>query len=76
MIRVEGHLDDRWIKRFGDLSFARSEDGTTLLSGPGIDQAALHSLLRTVRDLSLPLVSVLRVGGERKRGDLSAEAED
>ena len=63
-IRVKGHLDDRWAHRFGGLSLARFHDGTTLLAGSVVDQAALHSLLRMVRDLGLHLVSVYEVPPE------------
>lgn len=57
-IRVKGHLDARWADRFEGLSFTHESDGTTILSGPVVDQAALHGLLRKVRDLGLPLVGV------------------
>lgn len=57
-IRIKGHLADRWADWFDGLTIRREENGDTLLTGPVIDQAALHSLLRKVRDLGLPLVSV------------------
>jgi hypothetical protein len=57
-IRLKGHLAPRWAAWFGDLSLTRERDGTTLLTGPVADQAALHSLLHKVRDLGLPLLSV------------------
>ena len=57
-IRVRGHLDARWANRFEGLTITLEEDGNTLLTGPVIDQAALHGLLKKVRDLGLPLVSV------------------
>jgi hypothetical protein len=60
-IRLKGHLDARWAAWFADLSLIRSSDGVTLLAGPVADQAALHGLLRKVRDLGLPLISVTRV---------------
>jgi hypothetical protein len=60
-IRIKGHLDDRWAGRFEGLTITREETGETLLSGPVADQAALHGWLRKVRDLGLPLVSVMRI---------------
>ena len=57
-IRVKGHLDDRWSDRLGGLAVQRQEDGTTLLVGPVVDQAALHGVIIRIRDLGLPLLSV------------------
>jgi hypothetical protein len=57
-IRLKGHLDSQWAEWFGGLTIILEEDGTTLLSGPVADQAALHGLLKKVRDLGMPLVSV------------------
>jgi hypothetical protein len=60
-IRIKGHLDNRWAERFEGLTITREDTGETLLTGPVVDQAALHGWLRTVRDLALPLVSVMEV---------------
>lgn len=60
-IRVAGHLAPRWAEAFGGMTITPFEDGTTVLDGLVTDQAALHGLLRTVRDLGLPLVSVTRL---------------
>ena len=59
-IRLAGHLDARWAAWFDGLTVGHEGDGTTLISGPIADQAALHGLLQRVRDLGLPLVSVTR----------------
>ena len=60
-IRIKGHLDDRRAVSFEGLTLSREGSGNTLLVGPVIDQAALHGLLRKVRDLGMPLISVIRV---------------
>ena len=60
-IRIEGHLGGQWTDWFEGLTITLEEDGDTLLTGPVVDQAALHGLLKKVRDLGLPLVSVVRV---------------
>ena len=57
-IRVVGHLDDRWSDWLGGLAVQRQEDGTTLLVGAVVDQAALHGVIIRIRDLGLPLLSV------------------
>lgn len=57
-IRIKGHFDDRWAGRFDGLTLTREENGVTLLTGTVIDQAALHGLLRAVRDLGVRLLSV------------------
>ena len=57
-IRIKGHLDDRWSDWFEGLTITLEDNGDTLLTGPVIDQAALHGLLKKVRDLGLPLLSV------------------
>jgi len=57
-VRIKGHLDDQWTDWFGGLTITLEKSGDTLLTGPVVDQAALYGLLRRVRDLGLPLVSV------------------
>jgi hypothetical protein len=66
-IRIKGHLGDQWSDWFGGLTINLESNGETLLTGPVADQAALHGLLRKVRDLGLPLVSVgpVEEGGAR-----------
>jgi hypothetical protein len=64
-IRLKGHLDARWADWFAGLTITWEDNGETQLTGPVADQAALHGLLRKVRDLGLPLVSVLRVEPEQ-----------
>jgi hypothetical protein len=60
-IRINGHLDRQWTDWFEGLTISLEEHGDTLLTGPVADQAALHGLLKKVRDLGLPLVSVVQV---------------
>ena len=69
-IRIEGHLGPQWTDWFGGLTVTPGDNGDTLLTGPVVDQAALHGLLRRVRDLGLPLLSVLRL--EPGQADASA----
>jgi hypothetical protein len=60
-IRLKGHLGPRWTEWFGGLTITLEDDGDTLITGPVVDQAALHGLLKKVRDLGMPLLSVNRV---------------
>ena len=60
-IRLRGHLGRGWADWFGDVAITLQDNGETLLTCPVVDQAALYGLLRKVRDLSLPLISVTRV---------------
>ena len=72
-IRLKGHLHDRWAEWFEGLTITLDENGNTLLSGPVADQAALHGILKKVRDLGLPLVSVNPVQINRtnsKKGEM------
>ena len=64
-IRIQGHLGRGWTDWFGGLDITLQEDGDTLLTGPVVDQAALFGLLRRVRDLGMPLLSVTRVNPGR-----------
>ena len=57
-IRLKGHLGREWTDWFGGMAVALTEDGDTLLTGPVPDQAALHGILKKVRDLGLPLLAV------------------
>lgn len=57
-IRIKGYLDHKWRGWFEGLTLTLEENGDTLLTGPVTDQAALHGLLRKVRDLGMPLISV------------------
>ena len=58
-IRIKGHLDGRWRDWFEGLTITLEDNGDTLLTGPVVDQAALYGLLRKVRDLGIPLLSVI-----------------
>jgi hypothetical protein len=59
-IRLRGHLEPRWADWFDGLTLTQESDGTTVLSGSVVDQAALHGLLGKVRDLGLPLIAVIQ----------------
>jgi len=64
-IRLKGHLGSDWAEWFGGLSVTLEGDGTTLLISPAIDQAALHGLLKKVRDLGLTLISINPIEPDR-----------
>lgn len=57
-IRIKGHLGSQWLEWFDGLTVTLEEDGSTLLSGPVVDQSALHGILKKIRDLGIPLASV------------------
>ena len=60
-IRLQGRLEPRWSVWFDGLTLTAGDDGTTILRGPVVDQAALHGQLQRLRDLGLPLLSVIQV---------------
>ena len=63
-IRIQGRLDPRWAPYLDGVHLTPDVDGTTVLRGNVIDQAALHGLLATLRDIGLPLISVARIDRE------------
>ena len=70
-IRLQGHLGRQWADWFGGLTITLEDNGDTLLTGPVVDQAALFGLLRKVRDLGLPLLSVNHVeSGQEDAADV------
>jgi len=70
-IRIKGHLGRQWTDWFGGLTITLEDNGETLLTGPVVDQAALHGLLRKVRDVAMPLLSVVRVTpGQAEASDM------
>ena len=68
-IRIAGHLDAYWATWFDGLAVSHELDGTTVIRGSVADQAALHGLLLRVRDLGLPLVSVMPAQGDPQTND-------
>ncbi len=58
-IRIKGHLGSRWATRFDGMNLTAEDDGTTVIRGPVVDQAALHGLLQTLRDLGITLLSLI-----------------
>ncbi len=57
-VRLKGHLNQHWSHWFDGMAISKEKNGETLLTGPVVDQAALHGLLRKVRDIGIPLISV------------------
>jgi hypothetical protein len=66
-IRIKGHLEQRWVDWLEGLALTHERNGTTNLSGPLADQAALHGVLNRIRDLGLPIISVQRMGPIAKK---------
>ena len=64
-IRVDGHLGTRWAAWFDGLAITSEGDGTTVLRGPVVDQAALHGLLQKLRDVGIPLISLTQVPSDK-----------
>jgi hypothetical protein len=60
-ICIKGHLSSRWTSRFDGMTLTARDDGTTVIEGPIVDQAALHGLLNRLSDLGVPLLSVTQV---------------
>jgi hypothetical protein len=67
-IRVAGHLGTRWAAWFDGLSVTTAEDGTTVLRGSVVDQAALHGLLQKLRDIGIPLISFTPIEASTTEG--------
>ena len=67
-IRLKGHLEPRWAVWFDALSLTQEDDGTTVIRGSVIDQAALHGLLSKLRDLGLPLIALTQVDPKQTEG--------
>jgi hypothetical protein len=63
-IRLKGHLDPRWTAWFDGMTLITTSDGCTVIEGPVVDQAALHGLLRKVRDIGLPLLSLTQIDAD------------
>jgi hypothetical protein len=78
-IVVKGHLDSEWSDWFDGLTISMVDNGETILSGPIVDQTALHGVLIKIRDLGLPLLSLTRIEPEREKESnllMRAEAEE
>ena len=75
-LRIKGHLDNRRADWFEGLTIMLEENGETLLTGPVVDQAALHGWLKKVRDLGMPLISVARVQPDQEDAAQPAATDD
>jgi len=75
-IRLKGHLDSHWADWFEGLTITMEEDGSTLLTGPVTDQAALHGLLKRIRDLGLTLISICPVLPPEDHSNRSKKGEN
>jgi hypothetical protein len=75
-IRIAGHLGPQWADWFAVLTITREANGDTLLTGPLADQAALHGVLRKVRDLGLPLLSVMRLQPGQPEAPVATQDEE
>ncbi len=73
-IRVQGRLDARWATWFDGFTLTPGPDGTTVITGTVLDQAALHGLLQSLRDLGLPLLSVTQLHDELPPSPTSEES--
>lgn len=73
-IKIEGHLSPQWTDWFEGLTITPEDSGNTLLTGPVIDQAALYGLLRKMRDLGMPLLSVNRIAPGQEMGQRSIKS--
>lgn len=73
IIQLQGHLDVRWRHQFEDMTITLEDTGDTLLTGPVIDQAALHGLLKKVRDLGLILISINQISPMESTNQLNKE---
>jgi len=75
-IRVKGHLDPQWADWFEGMSVTPDEDDTTLITGPVVDDAALHGLLKRVRDSGLRLLSVNYIENAQTDKVISEQSDD
>jgi hypothetical protein len=76
LIRIKGRLSSRWAAHFEPMTLSTSDDGTTLIQGLVVDQAALHGLLQQVRDTGLPLISITQPRPDHAGPDQTASTTD